>query len=316
MQGAAGESRAELILEEILPQEPGLEAPGRPLFEPAEIPIAKTSGQIVKIVRKNSSSTPPVTTEPKPEMTPQPALTATDAALEELRRELLARLHEYEGAAERSLDDAQRLTKHKLQRELIALHFLKPGEQLDYLDPLLRSLEDPAYPGVALTYLSAALFQDVGREDRIQGVLKRVERNSPIRRFGIDSFTILRDPPRGYGQYTPQPLHTFRPDETLILYMELLNLTNEKIGNEWRRWVKVDAYLYHRETRKKLDRRSLTGNEGIVQRDFQRNEHNFFWHQYRLPLGLETGSYKLAIEASDMITGETASADLAIEIMR
>ncbi|MFQ5653727.1 MAG: hypothetical protein ACE5GW_03230 [Planctomycetota bacterium] len=233
-----------------------------------------------------------------------------DPLLRRLRL-ILTRLEAFEGREERSLDDGERLMKHQLEIQLMALHFLVAGDTLEHLDPLLGSLHEPREPGTVHTLLRAAFYHAVDREDLSMRALDGIRPGRGEASFAVHDLTACREV-RGYRDFTPAAGGAVQPDELVYLYMELEHLCNEPVGGSFRRAVKVDLFLYDSSDRLRDQRSHAPAPEvGPTSK-----EENILTCPYRIPLRLEPAEYRVVALVTDLGVKRTARAEMVLRVVR
>lgn len=237
------------------------------------------------------------------------------SALHAMLERLLAELRPFEGKPESELDDGQRLTKHRLQEQLIALHFLLPPGELDHLDPLLKSLEGCERAGVVRRLLAAAFYHSVDcpeLRDRELAELKTAGVHPEP--FRLENVQLCSDI-FGYRKNVPIADRVFHAGDSFWIYGELTHLQYRRAGEKWRRGVKVDVYL-EKEGGEVVDRRAFTGPDGDWS-EFERAKRlDYLSASYTLPLRVKPGDYRLAVEVTDLNAHTTAREEVGVRIRR
>ena len=232
----------------------------------------------------------------KPQATVESSMTMLQHSLRGLRDKLQRELATYSGVDERTLDDAARLTKHNLEIRLAALHFVEGNTEPSQLAQLLDSIRSPHHPGEVHSLLRAALYHDVGSEGLRDQAVAGMRGARTGARFDLTSVELCRsiDNRGGRKKYSE---YTFKPDQAIHVYGELLNLSAVKTKDGFLSKVRIDVQLVKDHVIK--DSRRL-GEFNDVQRT--KRDSNFFARIYRLPMLIQSGSYELHVIATDLST--------------
>jgi len=232
-----------------------------------------------------------------------------DDPLRARRDLLLADLERYRGRDERDLRDGDRLAKHRIQSQLIALHFLLDGdEDLAALDDLLESLDAPSAPGRVHSLLRAALYESVDLEERSAAVLGELAGR------GGGGLRISAPVPcsaiEGLGRYQPDGRDRFRPGDSLRLYCDVYGLENERIGTRYRPRLEVGLAL--------LDRGGVERDRVAIATEAQPTAEpvadSYLVVPYTLPREIPFGEARLVLTVKDALSGATARQERTLRI--
>lgn len=252
--------------------------------------------------------------------------TATETEpLVALRNRLLEQLARLTDRPETQLTDAQRLTKHQIETRLIALYFLTDAFLTDAfltdapdegLETLLEAIRAPESPGNVHSLLRAALYHDVGSEGLRDRVIASLSRGTVDRPFALANLELCIDV-RNDGSRSRCPEYVFRPDEKLLIYSDVLNLSSRPDGDEVVSELEVEVQLLETSGRQR-DRRRLGADGLLVDRRRVPRQANFFTSDYQLPMRLTPGAYRLVVIATDRnaTANATTQQELWIQIKK
>ncbi|MGE3165645.1 MAG: hypothetical protein AB7O52_12115 [Planctomycetota bacterium] len=231
-----------------------------------------------------------------------------------MRDRLLEQLRRLQDRSEHELTDAQRLTKHDLETRLMSFHFLIRKADGAALQTLLESVETPVSPGMVHSLLRAALYHDVGSENLRDRVIASLRAGSADRPFALVSTEICTSVTHDGGR-TRYPEYVFKPNQRILLFGELLNLSSRPDGDAFVSELEIEVLLLDAGGRQR-DRRRLGLDGSMVDRQRVPREKNFFSEYYQLPYRLTPGSFRLVIIATDRnaASGATAQQELSIRI--
>lgn len=229
--------------------------------------------------------------------------------LQTRRQQLLDELSRFRDRDESSLGDGERLTKHRLQRQLIALHYLLDGEDLGYLEPLIESLSQSRNPARSHSLLVASFFESVDLEDRSTEILRRVSPATKVRNFRITS-PILCQRIDGLANYRPVTRSEFRPGSLVKLYVEVFGLTNQSGRDGYRQKLQVEIHVEDRDG-------VIRGREVILTEGGPEPDpvvDSFLNLRYNLPREIPFGKARLIVNVSDSISTASSRQELQIRI--
>lgn len=223
-----------------------------------------------------------------------PEAMGEDPALAALEARLLRELARFRERDERTLDDAERLTKHNLEVRLMALVFARGVTAPATLERLLAAIQEPHTPGSVHSLLRAALYHHVGSETRRDAVLRALAAGPTHNPFSIQTLELCLEIGDG-GQRTRHQEYRFAPDQELHVYGELINLTALRSGSDFASQVRVQVFLLDQQ--RVVDHRDLGEMTG---RQATPSASDFFALIYRLPLMVKPGPYVLRVLATDL----------------
>ncbi len=229
--------------------------------------------------------------------------------LQARRQQLLDELSRFQDRDERSLGDGERLTKHRLQRQLIALHYLLDGEDLSYLEPLIESLSQSNNSARSHSLLVASFFESVDLEDRSTEILRRVAPTTTARNFRI-STPILCQRIDGLADYRPVTRSEFRPGSLVKLYVEVFGLTNRSGRDGYHQKLQVEIHVEDRDG-------VIRGREVILTEGGPESDpviDSFLNLRYNLPREIPFGKARLIVNVSDSIAAVNSRQELHIRI--
>ncbi len=248
-----------------------------------------------------------------------PAGEDRDHALDARVDAVLAELVRYKDSPESSLADGERLKKYRLQRALIALHYLLPTDsESRYLDPLLESLANPAGPPITGHLLMvAAFYHDIDLERLRDETLTRLDVPSASRampRLELQNFCLCREV-RRHRDYSPLGKHVLSRGEDVILYGELAHLKNVRENGQYVSGIEVIATLED-DRGTPLHRKELSRPEGDRLLGSQPTPENFFQYPYQIPRDLKLGGVRLVVEVRDIYSGARTRGETSFRIRR
>ncbi|MCI0650486.1 MAG: hypothetical protein L0Z55_01235 [Planctomycetes bacterium] len=242
--------------------------------------------------------------------------------LERRMEELLRELAAFEGKADADLAQAERFQKQRIQMQLIALHFLLPrAAQSVYLQPLLRSLEGAGGSGAkAHLLMVASFYHDLDLAELRDAALARLDGGAPpavpapasTGSLALRSLQVCKRI-GGFRDFDPAPRGAVRAGDKFKLYGELANLQPRIERDVYEFRVEATARVY-RDGGAEVRRLALSRPGGdLLARDSAQSEH-YLCYEFTVPVGLDPGAYRLAVEVGDLHGKQTATAEIPLEI--
>ncbi len=276
---------------------------------PSEVETASASLSDRLTVRPRGTAARDGVSEPVSRLSDDPSRSLRDDSLWSRRDRLLAELALFRERDERSLRDGDRLKKHRIQKQLMALHFLLEGDDLSHLEPIIASLEEPIEPAREHALLEAAFYESIDLEDRSEAVLARLDGRAADRDFRI-STPIPCATIEGRGRYQPVDREKFRPGEALRLYSDVYGLRNLRVGKLYRQELEVQIFL--------LDAKGEERDRVTVATETSPTPEpvvdSFLIVPYTLPEKTPFGEVRLVLSVKDLNSGSVARQERALRI--
>jgi hypothetical protein len=219
----------------------------------------------------------------------------TPADLRDRREQLLEDLSRYATRSESDLGDGERLAKHRIQMQLMALHFLAPDDPRQ-LEPLIDSLDDPVRPSRAHSLLRASFYESVGLERESAAVLAEVGGER-----GLERAT----PGRAGFRVAPPVLCS-----RIELYAEVFGMTNGAIGSRFRQSLLVVSTLIDRDGRE----HDLGSHRASGDPSEEEVLDSFLNVNLSIPRQIALGAGTLQLTVTDLISGDVSKQQLDLQI--
>ncbi len=239
----------------------------------------------------------------------------TPADLRDRREQLLEDLSRYATRSESDLGDGERLAKHRIQMQLMALHFLAPDDPRQ-LEPLIDSLDDPVRPSRAHSLLRASFYESVGLERESAAVLAEVggerglERATPGRAGFRVAPPVLCSRIDGLASFEEDTRGTYRPGSRLQLYAEVFGMTNGAIGSRFRQSLLVVSTLIDRDGRE----HDLGSHRASGDPSEEEVLDSFLNVNLSIPRQIALGAGTLQLTVTDLISGDVSKQQLDLQI--
>ena len=233
------------------------------------------------------------------------------------RDHLLDELSSYRGRDERDLADGERLAKHRVQVQLMALHFLLDAADSSHLEPLIDSLVHPHEPSQQHSLLAASFYESVDFEQKSAEILTRLTGTRSAEASPLEQHSFRIAPPilctriDGLGRYRVVDRKTFRPGTELRLYVEIFGIENREVSGKYRQRLEVEFSLVDRDGTNRGSQTSRTEGPPVDEPLVD----SFLNLRYSIPREVPFGSAKLTVTVRDLISGAVSrrTVDLGIE---
>ena len=238
-----------------------------------------------------------------------------DDSLTARRDDLLADLSAHAGRDERDLGDGERLAKHRIQMQLIALHFLNPDDPV-LLEPLIDSLAHPHEASRRHALLRASFYESIDLERESLAILAELgsHHGVDLARGSAPSFRIAEPIPctriSGLGEYRTVERSTFRPGTQLRLYVEIFGIANSEVGEKFRQRLRIEFSLVDRDGRARGSQTSRTEGAPTDTPVID----SFLNLRYSLPREVPFGEATLHLTVTDLVSGEVSRQALPLQI--
>ena len=214
-------------------------------------------------------------------------------------------------------------------KRLIVAGLLRQGRAAGEAEPLGEALAFAMAPGRSAEHrlIAAAYLEGAGKTDEARAIIQELCPGTPEEGAGSGSqpqlpFAVeglaFATSIEGPGIYTPTPASQIAAGNMVLVYGEFRNFRSvpqeeTPEGPTYARAFAASLRLLS-STGKEIDSLDFLPEARGRQRAKEAVDNVNFWARYRIPARLESGKYKVVIEARDVLGGASASGELEFEL--